>query len=107
MNFETTALFRKEAKKLAKKYPLLKRDLNAFIENFDKNHQSAVSIKQNLYKVRIKNSSKNRGKRAGYRVYYYLQMKSTVYLLTIYDKSETTMIDETVLDEIIREEIEI
>ncbi len=107
MNFETTALFDKEAKKLSKKYPLLKNDLNAFIENFDNNHQSAVSIKRDLYKVRIKNSSKNRGKRSGYRVYYYLKTETTVYLLTIYDKSEIAMIDETVLDNIIDQEIEI
>ena len=107
MNFKTTALFDKEAKKLSKKYPLLKHDLNTFIKNFDNNHLNAVSIKRDLYKIRIKNSSKNRGKRSGYRVYYYLKTETTVYLLTIYDKSEITMINETILDEIIKQEIEI
>lgn len=105
MNFKTTASFDKEAKKLSKKYSLLQDDLKNFINDYDKNHKSAISIKNNIYKVRIKNSSKNRGKSAGYRVYYYVKIEKTVYFLTIYDKSETSMIDENVLLKIIKDEI--
>lgn len=77
----------------------------SFIENYIENHKSAISIKNNIYKVRIKNSNKNRGKSAGYRIYYYVKIEKIVYFLTIYDKSETSMIDENILSEIIKNEI--
>ena len=32
----------------------------------------AICIKDNTYKIRVKNSSSNRGKSGGYRVYYFL-----------------------------------
>jgi len=105
MNFKTTPFFDKEAKRLSKKYPLLKKDLLKFIENYTEYHKSAISIKNNIYKVRIKNSNKNRGKSAGYRVYYYVKIEKTLYFLTIYDKSEINMIDENILLKIIRDEI--
>ena len=40
MNFKTTELFNKQAKKLAKKYRNLKKDLKSFIDNFDTIHQN-------------------------------------------------------------------
>ena len=101
MNFETTKLFDKQAKKLGKKYRNLKTDLKSFINNFDTLHQSSTTIQKNLYKIRVANSSKNRGKSAGYRIYYYIQLKETTYLLTIYDKSEVEMIDENLLIDLI------
>jgi len=103
MNFETVPRFDKEIKKLSKEYNLVKEDLNNFVLNFDDIHQEATSIKNNIYKVRLSNSNKNKGKRAGYRVYYYLQVKETVYLLTIYDKSQKESINENILREYIKE----
>ena len=106
MHFKTTQTFDKQAKKLAKKYPNLKNDLITFINGFEQLHLSATQIKKAIYKIRIKNSDKNKGKSAGYRVYYYLVHEETLYMLTIYDKSQIEMIDETYLDQIIQEEIE-
>jgi len=103
MNFETTELFDKQAKKLAKKYRNIKKDLKAFVEDFDTLRKSSISIQKNLYKIRIANSSKNKGKSAGYRVYYYVQYEETVYLLTIYDKSEVEMIDEELLKDLLED----
>jgi len=103
MNFKTTELFDKQAKKLGKKYRTLKSDLKSFILNFDSLHQSSTTIQKNLYKIRVANSSKNRGKSAGYRIYYYIQLEETTYLLTIYDKSEVEMIDENLLIDLIEE----
>lgn len=101
MNFKTTDLFDKQAKKLNKKYKTLKNDLKLFVRDFDTIHLSSTSIQKNLYKIRIANSSKNKGKSAGYRIYYYLQLEDTTHLLTIYDKSEVEMIDEGLLKELI------
>jgi len=65
VNFETVSRFDKEVKKLSKKYNLIKEDLNNFVVDFDNIHKEATSIKNNLYKVRLSNSIKNKGKRAG------------------------------------------
>ena len=101
MNFRTTKLFDKQTKKLNKKYRSLKSDLKSFINDFDYIHQSSITIQKNIYKVRLSNSNKNRGKSAGYRIYYYIQFEDTIYLLTIYDKSEVEMIDENLLIELV------
>lgn len=103
MNFETVSKFDKEVKKLSKKYNLIKQDLKDFVLNFDTVHQEAITIKNNLYKVRLSNSNKNKGKSAGYRVYYYLKIDDTVYLLTIYDKSQIESINENLLTQYINE----
>jgi len=103
MNFKTTELFDKQAKKLGKKYRNLKSDLMSLISNFDTLHQSSTIIQKNLYKIRVANSSKNKGKSAGYRIYYYIQLEETTYFLTIYDKSEVEMIDENLLIDLIEE----
>jgi len=103
VNFETVSRFDKEVKKLSKKYNLIKEDLNNFVVDFDNIHKEATSIKNNLYKVRLSNSNKNKGKRAGYRIYYYLKINDTVYLLTIYDKSQIESINENTLNQYIEE----
>lgn len=105
MQFKTVSRFDREVKELSKKYSHIKNDLQNLIANFDKNHQSAKPIKANIYKIRIKNSDKAKGKSAGYRTYYYIVESETVYFLTIYDKSEKESIDESMLDEIINMEI--
>ena len=106
VNFETVTKFDKDVKKLSKKYNLIKQDLQDFIFNFDDAHKEAISIKNNLFKVRVSNSNKNKGKSAGYRVYYYLKINVTVYLLTIYDKSQIESINENSLNQYINEIIE-
>jgi len=97
MHFKTTNLFDKQSKKLAKKYKNLKNDLQLFVSNFEQIHQQSTTIKKNLYKTRLANSNKAKGKRAGYRIYYYIKLEDSIYLLTIYDKSDTEMIDEKLL----------
>ena len=106
MNFETIHLFDKQVKKLGKKYKNIKKDLALFMSDFDSIDQKAILIYENLYKVRLLNSNKNKGKSSGYRIYYYVKHKENIYLLTIYDKSEITMIDEALLIKIIKNELE-
>ncbi|MFA7069937.1 MAG: hypothetical protein WC144_03750 [Sulfurimonas sp.] len=103
MNFKTSSLFDKQFKQLAKKYNLIKVDLKDFTDNFEEYHSLSTSIKNNIYKIRVANSNKNKGKSAGYRIYYYLKVKETTYLLTIYDKSQFESIDEDILMELIKE----
>ena len=103
MNFETSLLFDKQFKQLAKKYNLIKDDLKEFIENFEDYHSTATSIKSSLFKVRLSNSNKNKGKSAGYRIYYYIKIGESVYLLTIYDKSQIESVDENILFDLLKE----
>jgi len=103
VNFETSSFFDKQSKQLSKKFNLLKNDLEDFVNNFDDHHVTATNIKINFFKVRLSNSNKNKGKSAGYRIYYYLKIDDTVYLLTIYDKSQIQSINENILNNLIKE----
>ncbi len=105
MTFRFTRRFATEFKKLLKKYHHAEDDFDSFVADFAKNHQVSKTIKANIYKARIKNSDKTKGKSAGYRVYYYVVQDDCTYFLTIYDKSEKESIDESVLDEIISAEV--
>ncbi|SFP01996.1 hypothetical protein [Hydrogenimonas thermophila] len=99
MRFETLPLFEKQVKRLLKKYPHIKEDIKNFANDFTELHQKATPIKKSIFKVRIANSDKNKGKRSGYRVYYYYKVDDVVYLLNIYDKSKIEMIDEKIVFE--------
>jgi len=101
MKFNTIPEFDKDVKKLAKKYRHIKDDLILFMTSFENEHTHAISIKKNIFKARIKNSDKAKGKSGGYRTYYYTVTDESVTFLIIYDKSEMESIDETVLDGII------
>ncbi|MGL2992423.1 type II toxin-antitoxin system RelE/ParE family toxin [Flavobacterium sp. TSSA_36] len=84
-----THLFEKELKRLVKKFPSLKFEFKELIEEIAKNPQAGTFIGNNCYKIRIAIESKGKGKSGGARVITYVYVESeTVYLLTIYDKSE-------------------
>ena len=102
MNFKTTEIFDKDFKKLYKKYHHIKQDFLNFVEQFEREHKQSISIKNGVFKARIANSDKHKGKRAGYRTYYYTIDNDVITFLLIYDKSEFETIDETILDDLIR-----
>lgn len=102
MNFKTTEIFDKDFKKLYKKYRNIKNDFLNFVEHFQAEHQHSKVIKKNVFKARIANSDKHKGKRSGYRTYYYKMIDDEVVFLVIYDKSEYEAIDETLLDDLIK-----
>lgn len=84
-----THLFEKELKRLAKKFPSLKNEFARLIAEISANPESGIFIGNNCYKIRLAISSKGKGKSGGARVITYLYIETeTVYLLTIYDKSE-------------------
>jgi mRNA-degrading endonuclease RelE of RelBE toxin-antitoxin system len=91
MNFKliSTHRFEKELKRLVKKYPSLKKEYAHLIDNVSENPQTGVTIGNNCYKIRLAIGSKGKGKSGGARVITYLYSKpNTIYLLTVYDKSE-------------------
>ena len=85
----STQRFSKELKRLIKKFPSLKNEFSALIDNLNTNPESGTFISNNCYKIRLSIHSKGKGKRGGARVITHVYMKAkTIYLLTIYDKSE-------------------
>lgn len=101
MQFKTSSEFDKDVKRLSKKYRHIKEDLIALMASFENEHAHATAIQKNIFKARIKNSDKAKGKIGGYRTYYYAITDESVTFLIIYDKSEIESIDETVLDSMI------
>ena len=68
-----------------------------------KNPESGVSLGNRCYKIRIAIASKGKGKSGGARVITYLYFqKATIYLLTIYDKSEKADVTDADLDGMVK-----
>lgn len=91
MNYEiiATPQFKRDIKKLVKKYVSLKYEYAKLIEILEKNPIQGTSLGENCFKIRIAIASKQKGKSGGARVITYVILKEkTIFLLTIYDKSE-------------------
>lgn len=83
-----TPTFKKEFKQLAKKYPSLKSDLKKLSSELVDNPTSGIHLGQNFYKVRMAITSKGKGKSAGARIITNIKIiDTTIYLASIYDKS--------------------
>jgi len=61
-NLIAVPTFRKELKKLAKKYPSLKNDLTLLFESLEENPTQGTSLGRNCYKIRLAITSKGKGK---------------------------------------------
>jgi mRNA-degrading endonuclease RelE of RelBE toxin-antitoxin system len=106
MNYKVipTPRFKRQAKKLLKKYNSLSAELQAFERDLMANPVQGQSLGQNVYKVRVAVKSKGKGKSGGLRVITYLiTEEEEIYLLTIYDKSEIESVHNKTLKEIIKE----
>jgi mRNA-degrading endonuclease RelE of RelBE toxin-antitoxin system len=99
----TIPTFDKELKSLSKKHRSIKLDLAQLGKQLLENPKRGDEILQNCYKIRMAIASKGKGKSGGARVitYIYIQ-EETVYLLSIYDKSEHTSISDAVIRDLIK-----
>jgi mRNA-degrading endonuclease RelE of RelBE toxin-antitoxin system len=101
-NIFPTHRFEKELKRLAKKFPSLKNEFAELIRELLVNPESGTFMGNNCYKIRLAIGSKGKGKSGGARVITYLYIETeTIYLLTIYDKSEKADLKSNELKEII------
>ncbi|MEP7167755.1 MAG: type II toxin-antitoxin system RelE/ParE family toxin [Bacteroidota bacterium] len=103
MNYKVYSipLFDKQAKRLAKKYPSLKNDLDKLIKSLVENPLQGKALGNNFYKIRLAISSKSKGKSGGARVITHIKLiHESVYLSTIYDKSEKATIGDKELEEV-------
>lgn len=94
--------FKKEAKRLMKKFPSLKEDLFELSTLLSEQPDAGTPLGNDTYKIRIAIKSKGKGKSGGGRVITYVVSEhKEVYLLTIYDKSEFDNIGDKTLQVII------
>ena len=103
INIIVIPTFEKNVKKIVKKDKLLYKDLQRLFEMLTKNPKEGIYLGNSCYKIRVKNSSINKGKSGGYRVITYYWDKDTLGLLTIYSKSDRENIFESEIDELISE----
>ncbi|MEM6262882.1 MAG: type II toxin-antitoxin system RelE/ParE family toxin [Bacteroidota bacterium] len=106
MNFEIIATphFRRELKKLAKRYTSIRLDFQKLIESLEKNPKQGIDLGRNCYKIRISIASKGKGKSGGARVITNIVIRQeTVYLLSIYDKSDKENITKKELQKLLEQ----
>ncbi|MBP6587007.1 MAG: type II toxin-antitoxin system RelE/ParE family toxin [Flavobacterium sp.] len=101
-NIVAVPTFKKELKRLAKKYHSLKTDLAILFESLEKNPEQGTFLGKNCYKIRLSISSKNKGKSGGARIITNIVIaEETVFLLSIYDKSEKDNLTDKELEDLI------
>lgn len=102
-NIDTIALFDKQAKRLAKKYPSLKKDLEQLVAVLEESPFLGDALGNNFYKIRLALSSKGKGKSGGARLITFVKVTATtVFLTSIYDKGEQESISDRELARIFK-----
>ena len=104
MNYSiiSTSRFEKEIKRLVKKFPSLKSEFIELVKQLTNSPETGDSLGNNCYKIRLAIASKGKGKRSGARVVTFVyNFNETVYLLTIYDKSEKADLKPNELSEMV------
>lgn len=100
---------------MIKKFPSLKSELETLQNDLLQNPRLGTLIHENIYKIRLAVKSKGKGKSGGMRVITYVveveiqieeretDSEITIFLVSIYDKSEQANISERELRDIIDE----
>lgn len=84
-----TPNFKRQLKRLAKKYPSLKTDIQSLAQTLTEQPNLGIDLGHGIHKLRLAITSKGKGKSGGARVITYLIIEDKeVYLVHIYDKSQ-------------------
>ncbi|EMM73102.1 type II toxin-antitoxin system RelE/ParE family toxin [Leptospira weilii] len=106
MNFKVFTLpkFDRQAKRLIKKFPSLKKEISGLIESLKTNPIQGTKIALDCYKIRLSIASKGKGKSGGARVITHFLVKDTaVFLMLIYDKAEQENVSNAEIEELLKE----
>ena len=102
-NVELTDDFKRDAKRLIKKYRSVASEIRDLIQSLELSPIQGEPLGKDCYKIRMAISSKNKGKSGGSRVITCVKIiNETVILLSIYDKSEQEDIDDKRLDNLLK-----
>ena len=100
---KSISVFEKQSKRLIKKYTSLKKELLELVRELKTQPEQGSPIGKNCFKIRIAIASKGKGKSGGGRVIINIVItEATVYLLTIYDKSEKENFTDKELDDLLK-----
>jgi len=110
-SIKASLLFKRKVKPLAKKYHTLRESIDELGEQLIANPYLGESYGSNIYKIRLADKSKGKGKSGGFRVIYYLAIKHEdnidIILVTIFNKGEMDTIKkndaELLLKEVLNE----
>ena len=99
--------FKRQFKRLKKKYPSLTEDLKIFSLDLRANPQQGIPLGARLYKIRMAIAAKGKGKSGGSRVITYrllaTQEHIEITLLTIYDKNEIDNLSDDYLRSLVKD----
>ena len=105
---ETAPTFERDLKRLARRYPHIRQDLEPIIEALiagDTLGDRLKGVQAIVYKVRLANRDAHRGKSGGYRILYYLPSDEYTVLLTMYSKSNQADLPNEEIKRIIENEL--
>lgn len=98
--------FQREAKRLAKHYASFKNDYEALLDELEANPHLGTDLGGGLRKIRMRISSKGKGKSGGARIISFTLLVSIdeteINLLYIYDKKERESITKKEIEELLR-----
>jgi mRNA-degrading endonuclease RelE of RelBE toxin-antitoxin system len=101
---ELTDNFKKEAKKLIKKYASLRTEIAELGKELAENPTTGTPLGNDVYKIRLAIASKNKGKSGGARVISFVKIiDETVFLLSIYNKGEKDTISDKEIEELLKD----
>ena len=100
-NVQATEDFRKAFKKLAKRYKSFASDFKDFAKSLEENPYQGDELTPGVRKIRMAIASKGKGKSGGARVITYTmtisESSGEVYLIDLYDKSDYSSVDVSVI----------
>lgn len=112
VRLKLTEEFKRNAKKLAKRYPSFRDDLEVLYDKLEKSPDIGIKIGKGLRKVRLAIKSKNKGKSGGARVITHLDVvlagndsEQELALVCVFDKSEKENVPKDYLQQIIDNEL--
>ncbi len=106
VHVEFSLVFKRNLRTLAKRYRRVRSDVQPVIAQLQNGEVVGDQVPRTgytIFKVRVKNSDLRKGKRAGYRVIYYLKTPSRIILITIYAKSDRSDVSSDQIRRIVAE----
>lgn len=105
MNYSVKPIpvFERQAMRLIRKYPSLKKEPLELGVSLKQKPEIGIPLGNQCFKIRIAIASKGKGKSGGARIITHIQVtETTVYMLTIYDKTERPDITDKELDDLLK-----
>ena len=96
--------FEYDVRRLGKRYRRIRLDIQPLIGRLELGELPGNQIpgmEYTVFKVRVKNSSVQKGKSGGYRVVYYLKTRNQILFITMYSKSDRSDITAAEVREIL------